>query len=338
MRWIDINEAPFKISGLKHIDREKGEYYRLPLDVIDTISKNVSSLARCSASGRVRFRTDSRTLSIRYKVKGRVPNGVLSVNANNYAALYINNEYDGSCIKTYEDDDSYYLLEANDGHLSNDINDIMIYLPMRDTITVMEIGVDESANLWEPKPYTYETPIVFYGSSIVQGLTGSHSGRSYVDQTCRRLDSEYLNLGFSGCARGEDNIAKYIASLKMSIFVMDYDHNAPDVEHLKNTHERFFKIFRSVQKDTPVVMISKPNFFPWIKEDYERREVIRNTYLNAKNSGDENVYFIDGESFFGTGPDRYECTSDALHPNDLGMNKMADVVEPLLRKILEKSI
>ncbi|MBQ3419516.1 MAG: hypothetical protein IJH31_05245 [Erysipelotrichaceae bacterium] len=336
MKWIDINEKPIKISGLGHIDKEKGEYFRLPLDVIDTISKNVSSLARCSASGRVRFTTNSKHLLIKYKVKGRVPNGILSVNANNYAALYLDNQYDVSCIKTYEEDESYYLLEANEGHLEMTSGDIMIYLPMRDSITEMEIGIDDDAWINKPRPYKYKKPIVFYGSSIVQGLCGSHSGRSYVDQVGRIVDSEYRNLGFSGCALGEDNIAKYIAGLDMSIFVFDYDHNAPSVKHLRDTHERFFKIFRSVQKDTPVIMISKPNILPWVKEDYERKEIIRKTYLNALENGDKNVYFIDGEDFFGRDETRYEYTEDALHPNDAGMNQMAKIVSKQIKEILEK--
>ena len=212
----------------------------------------------------------------------------------------------------------------------------MIYLPMRDSITTMDIGIDEDSELLEPLPYKHETPIVFYGSSIVQGLCGSHSGRSYVDQIGRMLDSEYRNLGFSGCALGEDNIAKYIASLKMSVFVFDYDHNAPNVEHLRNTHERFFKIFRSVQKDTPVIMVSKPNILPWVKEDYERKEIIRQTYLNAKENGDNNVYFIDGEDFFGRDSRRYEYTADALHPNDAGMNRMAEIIGKQIREIIEE--
>ena len=336
MKWININEKPIKISGLGHIDIEKGEYFRLPMDVIDTISKNVSSLARCSASARVRFKTDSKNVSIRYKVRNRVPNDILSINANNYCALYIDNEYDGSCKKTYPDDESYYLYEANEGHLEMAKGNIMVYLPMRDSITTMDIGIDDDAHIFEPEPYKYETPIVFYGSSIVQGLCGSHSGRSYVDQIGRMLDSEYRNLGFSGCALGEDNIANYIASLKMSVFVFDYDHNAPNAEHLRNTHERFFKIFRSAQKDTPVIMVSKPNILPWVKEDYERKEIIKQTYLNALNDGDKNVYFIDGEDFFGRDSRRYEYTEDALHPNDAGMNRMAEVIGKQIKEIIEK--
>ena len=44
--------------------------------------------------------------------------------------------------------------------------------------------------------------------------------------------------------------------------------------------------------------------------------------------------FIDGESFFGD-IDRHFCTCDRCHPNDLGFYRMAAVVEPVVKEILE---
>ncbi|MBQ2709949.1 MAG: hypothetical protein IJF67_16870, partial [Clostridia bacterium] len=65
-----------------------------------------------------------------------------------------------------------------------------------------------------------------------------------------------------------------------------------------------------------------------------RRAVIRKTYDNAVARGDKNVWFIDGESFFGD-IDRELCTCDRCHPNDLGFYRMAAVVEPVVKAILE---
>ncbi|MBQ8551546.1 MAG: hypothetical protein IJ428_01895 [Clostridia bacterium] len=50
--------------------------------------------------------------------------------------------------------------------------------------------------------------------------------------------------------------------------------------------------------------------------------MIRATYNNAVAAGDKNVYFIDGETFFGD-TDREFCTNDRIHPNDLGLYRMA---------------
>ena len=80
-------------------------------------------------------------------------------------------------------------------------------------------------------------------------------------------------------------------------------------------------------------MISAPDI-DYLKEGRERRDIVRRTWERARAAGDENVYFIDGETLFGDA-DREMCTVDACHPTDLGFYRMAGVIEPVLRKILE---
>ena len=113
---------------------------------------------------------------------------------------------------------------------------------------------------------------------------------------------------------------------------MDYDHNAPDAEHLKNTHENFFKTVRRFNSKLPVVIVSKPDTEadPYF---YIRRGIIERTYKNAKKSGDKHVYFVDGETLFGKN-DRDTCTVDGCHPNDLGFYRMAKNIRPTLKKAL----
>ena len=65
----------------------------------------------------------------------------------------------------------------------------------------------------------------------------------------------------------------------------------------------------------------------------ERRSIIEDTYKNAVKAGDKNVYFIDGETFFGE-HDRELCTIDRIHPNDLGFYRMASTILPTMKKIL----
>ena len=62
----------------------------------------------------------------------------------------------------------------------------------------------------------------------------------------RRLDCDYINLGFSGYARWERILAEYIGGLAMKAFVYDYDHNAPTLEHLEKTHQPMFEVILSL--------------------------------------------------------------------------------------------
>jgi lysophospholipase L1-like esterase len=146
---------------------------------------------------------------------------------------------------------------------------------------------------------------------------------------------DYYNFGFSGNAKGDMNMAEYISGIDMSIFVYDYDHNAPSPEHLESTHEPFFKLIREKNPDLPVIMMTRPAI-TYTESDKRRREIVLATYQNALKAGDENVYFIDGEVFYGE-HDRELCTVDKVHPNDLGFYRMAQVIEPVIKSILDKA-
>ena len=121
----------------------------------------------------------------------------------------------------------------------------------------------------------------------------------------------------------------------MSAFILDYDHNAPSVDHLRKTHEPFFRIVRKAQPELPVVLVSKPDFDGAPDENRVRRSIILQTYLNALAAGDRHVYFVDGESLFGR-DDRDMCTVDGCHPTSLGFLRIADHLEPVLRRALSE--
>lgn len=62
----------------------------------------------------------------------------------------------------------------------------------------------------------------------------------------------------------------------------------------------------------------------------KRRDIVYRTYENAINSGDKNVYFVDGNTLWGD-VDWRECTVDGIHQNDMGHYKMAQKLIPVLR-------
>lgn len=122
----------------------------------------------------------------------------------------------------------------------------------------------------------------------------------------------------------------------MSLFFMDYDHNAPTTEHLQNTHYHFYKIIREKNPSLPIIMASMPNLDLRPNFRAERREVIRATYDRAVAEGDQLVWFVDGETLFGE-EDRDACTMDGAHPNDLGFYRMAKSLLPFIKNTLHLS-
>ena len=164
---------------------------------------------------------------------------------------------------------------------------------------------------------------------IEQFSAGGHKKLSLVVPEQFSFTSEKTMLG----KVGEKAMAEHLASLDASAFVLDYDYNAPNAEHLQATHYPLYERIRSTHKDTPILFISKPDF-EYDGQSAKRRAVIIETYEKAKANGDKNVAFIDGETLFGTFG-RDGCTVDTCHPNDLGFYRMAETVYPVLKALLK---
>lgn len=326
IKFYDIKQKPFKIYGVEHID---GMYRRMPASVAENTSEGVASLYKCAAGGRVRFKTDSPylALNIKYGYCGKMSHFAYSGSIG--FDLYIKKDgkeiYWKSYIPPVDVVDSFEQVQPLD---ITGMTEIVINFPTYSSVKELYIGVSETATVCEPTPYKYETPIVYYGSSITQGGCSSRPGMTYQSIISRRFDTNFINLGFSGSAKGEDAMAEYIKTLPMSVFVYDYDYNAADVEHLKNTHERMYKIIREANPDLPIIMLGAPKY------DYpkDRFAVIKATYDNAKARG-ENVYLLNGKQLMELAG--YDGTVDYCHPNDLGFVSMAKAVGDVLEEILK---
>ena len=213
------------------------------------------------------------------------------------------------------------------------MEDITVFLPRNETITYFELSIDDKYNVEEPTPYINKKPVIFYGSSFVEGGCPTRVGCKYVSMLSNRMNIDILNYGFSGNARGNLDIAEYIFDKNPCVFVFDYDHNAPDTELLRNTHEPFFKKIRKAFPNVPIIIMSMPDFGFYTDTD-ERKSIIKSTYENAVNSGDKLISFIDGSEYF---PKEvlYDCTVDATHPNDMGFHYMALRIQKELEKYIE---
>jgi hypothetical protein len=201
----------------------------------------------------------------------------------------------------------------------------------------VEIEIPDGYRIEEPTPYKYSRPALFYGSSITECAAAANPCASYNALISRHLDLDFYNFGFSGSAKGEIEMADYINTLDISLFVYDYDHNAPTPEHLEATHEKFFNQIREKNPDLPVVMISRPTA-TFDDDARTRRDIVKKTYENAIKNGDKNVYFIDGEDFFRNCPEDAEVYFlDTIHPTDMGYYKMTELIEPVVKRALTQA-
>ena len=328
--FYDVLQAPFEIYGVFY---ENGKFRRMPESAAEAVSAGVLSLHARTAGGRIRFQTDSPYVAIHAKMSeiSRMSHCPLTGTAgfDMYAAWEGQPErYMGTFVPPKDMEDGYESILRFD---SAKMREITVNMPLYSGVDMVHIGLQEGATILPPKPYKHPKPIVYYGSSITQGGCASRAGNSYEGVVSRRLSADYVNLGFSGRAMGERAMAEYIASLDMSVFVLDYDHNAPSVERLQATHERMFQIVRESHLDIPIVMLSRPKVY-LSEGEAKRREVIRTTYQNAKDRADENVYFISGAELMADAGN--DGSVDGVHPTDLGFASIARVLGDLLEKLL----
>lgn len=321
-RFYDSKDAPFKVYGVYH-DGEK--FRRMPQELGDKLGGWHVSLSRNTAGGRVRFRTNSKRFAIYYEGDmGQMPHFAYTGSCG--FDMYFGSTYAGTFIpEDYKTMGYERLIEFADG----DMKEVTINMPLYSEVDKLYIGLDENAAVEAPTEYRITKPIVYYGSSITQGACASRPGICYEGYITRRFDCDHINLGFSGSARAQVEIAEYIASLDMSIFVYDYDYNADDPEFLESTHERMFKTVRESNPDLPIIMMSRPKFH-LDDEELKRVEIINKTYENAKARGDKNVYFIDGRDLCKYCGD--EGLVDNIHPTDHGFASMARVLGDLIEE------
>ncbi|MBP3918831.1 MAG: hypothetical protein J6I50_06635 [Clostridia bacterium] len=336
--WYDVRHAPFEIYGLYRGEEELDPTFRrVPRNIAEQTSEWVSILAAEPTGGRIRFSTDARTIAIYVHYTYFDRSNHMSFHGECGLDLYHD---DGGtqryiCTLTPNLDISiekrceYTTCDTLEGRTPKGMNCYTLYMPLYAGVDDIMIGIPHGAMVEKGAEYRKIAPIVYYGSSITQGGCASRPGMSYQSHICKRLNIDYRNMGFSGACRGEPVMAEYLASLPMSAFVCDYDHNAPNAAHLEQTHYALYETIRAKHKDIPYLMITRPDVIGRAEECAVRREVIYRHYQKAVENGDRNVYFLDGATLFGD-VDAGECTVDTCHPNDLGFYRMADVIGKVL--------
>lgn len=322
IRFYNADESPFGIYG---VFRENGKYRRMPENVAKSVSEAVYALHTNTAGGRVRFVTDSSYVAINAQMDGLGKMPHFAFTGSIGFDMYIGDCYAKTFVPPVDITDGYESIVEFE---SKELREITIDFPLYSNVRNLFIGLQKDAVLKQAQPYKNKKPIVYYGSSITQGGCASRAGMSYQGILSRRFNYDFINLGFSGSAKAEDAMIDYIKGLDMSLFVYDYDHNAPTVEHLAATHEKMFTSIRSAKPNLPVVIMSRPKHI-LTDVDRERLRIIETTYNNAISAGDKNVYLITGAML--TSLCKNEGTVDGVHPTDFGFVSMAkalgDVVE-----------
>ncbi len=344
-KYYTIPSEPLDFYGGIYFNKDYNCFCKMDMAVAEKVSPNVKEIAKTTCGGRIRFATNSK--EIYFKLEYQQLEHLSGMTYAGMSGITIVEELENGKVShartlwpVLEDKTGYsfdlqlnYNLPLNSK--DNQLRYYTLFLPLFQTkIKNIVLGFDKNSIVTHGKKYRFDLPILYYGSSITQGGYASRPDNCYQGFISKWNNVDYINLGFEGNCKGEPVMADYLATIKSKIFVLDYDYNAPTIEHLQQTHFNVYSTYRKSNPSTPIIMMTRPNFRACQKSDAEKFKIVKNTYLKAKTLGDENVYFISGKEFF-KGNDRANCTVDGTHPTDLGFYKMAKVLNKVIAPLLK---
>lgn len=337
--YTDASQLPL----FGKVQKETAEpYSRLPESMRSTARKAVWHRGRTSAGLFVRFRSDAGAFSLRWSstLNATLDNTTLVTVRG--LSLYVHDGgewvYVGST--RLKGGKEVQTQKISCSALEGTQHEYMLYLSMYDGVKQLEIGVKEGMKILPPELDSpkAERPVIIYGTSIMQGASASHPGMASSNMLSRKLDRVVVNLGFSGNALLDEDVARYMASHPdPSVYVID---NLPNgtAKGVEEKEEKFFRILRDAHPDVPVVFIEHP-LYPSYRFDLGRKTktdaknaALKAVYDRIVGSGEKNVYLVSGKHFLS---EDNVGTAEGVHFTDIGFTRYVDVVCPVLRALLD---
>ena len=335
--WHDAKK--FTVEGLGYKDL-KSPYDRLPLRAESAVRKAVWDLSRDSSGVVVRFIANTKAIHARWTITGKnLASANITAVASSGLDLYAKTDVGkwhwlgiGRPTKFPENTDTL----ANGLPAGN--REYMIYLPLRNGVTSLEIGVTQGSSILPgPARAAGSKPILFYGTSITHGISASRAGMTHVAILGRMFNREVINLGFSGNGKMEPEVTRFIAELDPAVFVLDCLPNM-NAQDIRANAEPCVKILRSARPKTPILLVEDRNYGDsfLIASRRERNETnhaaMREVYAKLQRDKVPHLYYLKADLLVGNDGDGM---IDGSHPTDLGFLRQATEFQKVLRKILK---
>lgn len=339
--WTDARDLP--LHG-KAVEETAFPYSRLPESLSGECRPPVWKRGLNSTGLYVRFRTDSPTLWVRWESLFSNVMNHMSPTGSRGLDLYVLADGRWRFLTAAKPDLDAAVTERKlMANMAPGMREYMLYLSAYDGVASLQVGSEEGHPVLAgevPSPRTGR-PVVMYGTSITQGGCVSRPGMVYTNILGRALDREFVNLGFSGNAFLDLEIARLMASVPdPAAYVLAVVENA-SVQQFEERGEAFFRILRDAHPDVPVVFVQAVPYADSRCDEKKaadmrsRMDACRRLYDALRKSGEKKVCFVDPgacSSFSDA-----ESSVDGTHLTDLGAMRYAEILLPVLRKILRRA-
>lgn len=317
-------------------------YQRLPDSLKNIVTRDaVYYLGTNSAGMALRFASDSPYIKVRWKSPNKYVMDHMPATGSRGLDLY-----------ALEEDSTWRFVDVARPNLKEYVTETtiiadmkpvrreyMLYLSLYDGVDSLYVGIDEASHMETPAVAlpAAGNPIVFYGTSIMQGGCANRPGMCHTNQLQRRLNREILNFGFSGNGQLDLEVADVLAAVKNpAMYVLDFVPNCT-VAQIDTLMEPFVAKLEAAHPGVPILFVEDPEFphkrFNMHVNDKVNRlnaTLLRNyEKLTAKYP---NLYYLPSTDIIGHDG---EATVDGIHFTDLGFTRFSNVMEPILRQILQ---
>jgi len=336
LQWINAEELCVEGQGWTDT---KAFFDRLPARAEGKVREEVWNLSRHTTGITLRFETNATSIHARWTLgEGALSRPHTPLYASSGLDLYARTpagqwHWVGVArdITGVEAETSL----SNWGDLDGKWHEFCAYLPLFNSVKKLTIGIPEGAEIRAMAPRS-EKSIAYYGTSIVHGAGVSRPGMTHVAMLGRRLDYPIMNLGFSGNAVMEPEVATFLAELDPAAYIVD---SLPNMSANLVTERalNFIRCLRAAHPITPMVLVEDRTYpAAWLtpsmaSENVTRRKAFKKVYSELLQEKGGDLYYIEGDGLLGTDNDG---TNDGSHTNDLGASRMADALEPVLRRVL----
>lgn len=325
----------FTVIGKFHSEKN---YSRFPQNYKSILRNKVWELGQNSSGISIRFRSNASDITIRWNLKldyylpHMASTGVKGVD------LYTFNNGTWQFIQTGRPKGKtteYSLLQKGEPVF----REYLLNLPLYDGIDSLLIGINADAEILVPKEQLLisKKPIVYYGSSIVQGACASRPGMAFTNILSRKLDRSIINLGFSGEGTFDESVGLAMCEIDAALYIIDCNPNT-ESEFIFDRAVKLVQQLKKCQPKIPILLVENylfdDNFFmpDQRMDELKRRQELKRAFDYLKNSGITNICYQKGDNLIGND---HEATVDGVHPNDVGMQRIAAILLPQIQRLIK---
>ena len=324
----------FTIIGRFHSEMN---YARFPANYQDKLREPVWNLGQHSAGISIRFRTNSPFIAVKWTVKNDAVMDHMPFTGIKGVDLYSIVEGNWKYINTgrVQGRSNEFTLVSGAG---DTYREYLLNLPLYDGADTVLIGISHSASITVPQEnhLIAKKPVVYYGSSIAQGGCASRPGLLFTNILSRKMDRSFINMGFSGNGTFDLSVGEAMCETDAALYVIDCNPNTTR-DLIYERAVALVKYMKEKRPDIPVLLVEAFHYVngfgkPLESENEKKNIELKRAFKTLKDSGIRDLYYREGEGLIG---DDYEGTVDGVHPNDIGMLRIAEELEPTIRILLE---